>query len=140
MKLEVVLLRKKVQESNMNHSSSILNQIIESQRSVNDKSGLVYKAVVINECSSLGVKETGTEKKNEKGADKNSLVEKQEEKNQDQLFREGHMIVIRIRLMAIVFFVTIMDTRLHCVISFQERYLNIMVMRSPDMDMKKGQI
>ena len=30
LKSEVVLLRKKVQESNMNHSSSILNQIIES--------------------------------------------------------------------------------------------------------------
>ena len=76
LKSEVVLLRKKVQESNMNHSSSILNQIIESQRSVNDKSGLGYKAAVINDGSSSSLKETGAEKKNEKGVDENSMVEK----------------------------------------------------------------
>ena len=78
LKLEVVLLRKKVQESNMNQSSSILSQIIESQRSINDKSRLGYKAAVINDCPSSSVKETGTEKKNEKGADNNSVVEKQQ--------------------------------------------------------------
>ena len=44
----------------MIHSSSILNQIIESQRSVNDKFGLGYKVAVTNGCSSSGVKETGT--------------------------------------------------------------------------------
>ena len=32
LKLEVVLLRKKVQENNMNHSSQVLDQIIYSQR------------------------------------------------------------------------------------------------------------
>ena len=57
-------------------------------------------------------------------------------KNQDQLFRKGHMTGIRISLMAI-FFVAIMDTRLRFVLNFQEKYMNIMVMRSLDMDMEK---
>ena len=58
-------------------------------------------------------------------------------KNKDQLFRKEHMTGIRISLMAIVFFVTIMDTRLHFVLNLQEKYMNIMVMRSLDMDMEK---
>ena len=58
-------------------------------------------------------------------------------KNQDQLFRKEHMTGIRISLMAIVSFVTIMDTRLRFVLNFQEKYMNIMVMRSLDMDMEK---
>ena len=47
------------------------------------------------------------------------------------------MTGIRISLMAIVFFVTIMDTRLRFVLNLQEKYMNIMVMRSLDMDMEK---
>ena len=47
------------------------------------------------------------------------------------------MTGIRISFMAIVFFVTIMDTRLRFALNFQEKYMNIMGMRSLDMDMEK---
>ncbi len=73
LKLEVVSLRKKSQENNMNHSSQILSQIIDSQRSTNDKSGIGYKVVVTNVCSSLGVEKVGTEENNEKGAGKKTV-------------------------------------------------------------------
>ena len=119
----------------MNHSSSILNQLIESQRSVNDKSGIGYKAAVINDCSSSSVKETGTEKKNEKGADKNSVVEKQEEKSRPIVQRRTHDRYQN-KFNGYCFFVTIMDTRLHFVLNLQEKYMNIMVMRSLYMDME----
>ena len=58
-------------------------------------------------------------------------------KKQDQLFRKEHMTGIKISLMAIVSFVTIMDTRLRVALNFQEKYMNIMGMRSLDMDMEK---
>ena len=121
----------------MNHSSSILNQIIESQRSVNDKSGLGYKAAVINDGSSSSLKETGAEKKNEKGADKNSVVEKQEEKSRPIVQKRTHDGYQNKFNGYCFFFVTIMDTRLRFVLNFQEKYMNIMVMRSLDMDMEK---
>ena len=60
----------------MNHSSQILNQIIESHRSTNDKSGIGYKAVVTNACSSSGVEKAGTKRNNEKGADKKTVSER----------------------------------------------------------------
>ena len=44
LKVEIVLLRKKLQENSMNGSSKILNQIISNQRSTNDKTGIGYKA------------------------------------------------------------------------------------------------
>ena len=52
MKIEVVYLRKKLQESNMNSSSKILNQIISCQRSTNDKTGIGYKIETTNESTS----------------------------------------------------------------------------------------
>ena len=45
LELEVVLLRKKVQENNMNYSSQVLNQIICSQKSTYDKTGIGYKSL-----------------------------------------------------------------------------------------------
>ena len=43
LKIEFVSLRKMLQESNMNSSSKILNQIISCQRSTDDKIGIGYK-------------------------------------------------------------------------------------------------
>ena len=60
----------------MNHSSQILNQIIESHRSTNDKYGIGYKAAVTNACSSSGVEKTGTERNNEKSVDKKTKFER----------------------------------------------------------------
>ena len=65
------------------------------------------------------------------------MVEKHEEKSRPIVQRRTHDRYQN-KFNGYFFSVTIMDTRLHCVIIFQERYLNIMVMRSPDMDMKKG--
>jgi hypothetical protein len=48
LKLEVVLLRKKVQENNMNDSSQVLEQIICIQSSTYDKTGIGYKFEVTN--------------------------------------------------------------------------------------------
>ena len=42
LKIEVVSLRKLLQEINMNSSSKILNQIISCQISTNDKTGIGY--------------------------------------------------------------------------------------------------
>jgi chromosome segregation ATPase len=60
LKIEVVSLRKKVQENNMNHSSQVLDQIICSQRSTYDKTGIGYKSAVTNGCSSSSVEKAGT--------------------------------------------------------------------------------
>ena len=72
-KLEVVSLRKKSQENNINHNSQILNQIINSQRSTNDQSRISYKAAVTNVFSSSGFEKIGTEEKKEKGIDKKTV-------------------------------------------------------------------
>ena len=66
LKLEVVLLRKKVQENNMNHSSQVLDQIVCSQRSTYDKTGIGYKSKVTNTSSSLSFEKVGTKHTNEK--------------------------------------------------------------------------
>jgi len=42
LKLQVVSLRKKVQENNMDDSSRILKQIISNQRPTNDKTRISY--------------------------------------------------------------------------------------------------
>ena len=60
LKIEVVSLRKKVQENNMNQSSQVLDQIISSQRSTYDKTGISYKFAVTNGCSSSSVEKEGT--------------------------------------------------------------------------------
>ncbi len=66
LKLEVVLLRKKVQENNMNHSSQVLDQIISSQRSTHDKTGIGYKSEDTNASSSSSFEKTSSEHKDEK--------------------------------------------------------------------------
>jgi hypothetical protein len=66
LKLEVVLLRKQVQESNMNHSSQVLDQIICSQISTNDKTKIGYKSEVTNASSSSSFEKKGTKHTNEK--------------------------------------------------------------------------
>ena len=49
LEAEIVDLRKKVEKSNkFLNSSQILNEILESQRSTNDKSGLGYKKEATN--------------------------------------------------------------------------------------------
>ena len=59
LKSEIVLLRKKQQENNMNGSSKILNQIISNQRSTNDKTRIGYKAETSNPSTSNFFEETG---------------------------------------------------------------------------------
>jgi chromosome segregation ATPase len=66
LKLEVVLLRKKVQENNMNHSSQVSDQIICSQISTYDKIGIGYKSEVTNTSSSSSFEKAGTKHTNEK--------------------------------------------------------------------------
>jgi hypothetical protein len=79
LKIEVISLRKKVQENNMNHSSQALDQIISSQRSIYDKIGIGYKYVVTNGCSSSSVEKAGTEDNHEKITSKKMESERQEE-------------------------------------------------------------
>ena len=64
LKIEVVSVRKKVQENNMKGSSNILKQIISNQRPTNDKIGISYKYEVTNASTSTSTKKTGTNVKN----------------------------------------------------------------------------
>ena len=64
LKFEVVLVRKKVQENNMNGSSKILEQIISNQRSTNDKTGIGYKSEITKASTSTSTEKTGTNVKN----------------------------------------------------------------------------
>ena len=57
LKIEVVSLRKKLQESNMNSSSKILNQIISCQRSTNEMTGIGYETETTNANTSTNKKE-----------------------------------------------------------------------------------
>jgi hypothetical protein len=66
LKIEVVSLRNKVQENNMNHSSQVLDQISSSQRSTYDKTGIGYKSTTTNGCSSSSVEKAGAEDNHEK--------------------------------------------------------------------------
>jgi hypothetical protein len=66
LKMEVVSLRNKIQENNMNHSSQVLNQIICSQRSTYDKTRIGYKSAVTIGCSSSSVEKEGIEDNHEK--------------------------------------------------------------------------
>ena len=64
------------------------------------------------------------------------MVEKQEEKSRPIVQKRTHD-GYQNKFNGYFFFVTIMDTRLRFVLNFQEKYMNIMVMRSLDMDMEK---
>jgi hypothetical protein len=79
LKIEVVLLRNKVQENNMNQSSQVLDQIISSQRSTYDKTGIGYKSTITNGCCSSSVEKAGTEDNHEKITSKKMESERQEE-------------------------------------------------------------
>jgi hypothetical protein len=79
LKFEVVLLRKKVQENNMNHSSQVLDQIIYSQRSTYDKTRIGYKSKVTNTSSSSIFEKVGTKHTNEKNTYKQKGSENQED-------------------------------------------------------------
>jgi hypothetical protein len=79
LKIEVVSLRKKVQENNMNQSSQVLDQIISSQRSTYDKTGIGYKSAITNGCSSSSVEKEGIEDNHEKITSKKMESERQEE-------------------------------------------------------------
>ena len=52
LKIEVVYLRKKLQESNMNSSSKIVNQIISCQRYTNDNTRIWYATDTTNTSTS----------------------------------------------------------------------------------------
>ena len=64
LKIEVVSLREKLQESNMNSSSKIINQIISFQISTNDKNGIGYKSETTNASTSTNKTEIGYKSEN----------------------------------------------------------------------------
>jgi hypothetical protein len=90
LRMEVVSLRKKVQENNMNHSSQVLDQIISSQRSTYDKTGIGYKSTVTNGCSSSSVEKAGTEDNHEKITNKKMESERQEENQGSTMHRRSY--------------------------------------------------
>jgi len=74
----------------MNHSSQVLDQIICSQRSTYDKTGIGYKYVVTNGCSSSSVEKAGTEDNNEKITSKKIELERQEENQTSTIHRRSY--------------------------------------------------
>jgi hypothetical protein len=90
LRMEVVSLRKKVQENNMNHSSQVLDQIISSQRSTYDKIGICYKSAVTNGCSSSSVEKAGTKDNHEKITSKKMESERQEENQGSTVHRRSY--------------------------------------------------
>ena len=90
LKLEVVLLRKKVQENNMNHSSQVLDQIICSQRPTYDKTGIGYKSEVTNASSSSSFEKTSTEYTNEKNIYKQMGSKRKENNQASTLHRKSY--------------------------------------------------
>ena len=64
LKFEVVSVRNTVQENNMNGSSNILEQIISTQKTTNDKTGIGYKYEVTNASTSMSTEKVGTYVKN----------------------------------------------------------------------------
>jgi hypothetical protein len=90
LKFEVVLLRKKVQENNMNHSSQVLNQIICSQRSTYDKTGIGYKSEVTNTRSSSSLEKVGTKHTNEKNTYNQKGSEKKEDNQASTVHRNNY--------------------------------------------------
>jgi hypothetical protein len=90
LKFEVVLLRKKVQENNMNHSSQVLNQIIYSQRSTYDKTVIGYKSEVTNTSSSSSLEKSSTKHTNEKNTYKQKGSEKQEDNQASTVHRKNY--------------------------------------------------
>ena len=64
LKFEVVSIRKKVQENNMNSSSKILEHIISNQRPTNDKTGIGYKYQITKQSTSTSTEKPGTDVKN----------------------------------------------------------------------------
>jgi hypothetical protein len=89
LKFEVVLLRKKVQENKMNHSSQVLDQIICSQRTTYDKTGIGYKSEVTNTSSSSSFEKEGTKHTNEKNTYKQKGSEKQEDNQASIVHRKS---------------------------------------------------
>ena len=90
LKFEVVSLRKKVQENNMNHSSQVLDQIISSQRSTYDNTGIGYKSAVTNGCSSSSVEKAGTKDDHEKITSKKMESERKEENQGSIVHRRSY--------------------------------------------------
>jgi hypothetical protein len=90
LKIEVVSLRNKVQENNMNHSSQVLYKIISSQRSTYDKTGIGYKFAVTNGCSSSSIEKAGTEDNDEKITSKKMESERQEENQGSTVHRRSY--------------------------------------------------
>jgi hypothetical protein len=90
LKIEVVSLRKKVQENNMNHSSQVLNQIICSKKSTYDKTGIGYKSAVADGCSSSIVEKAGIEDNHEKITSKKIESERQEENRASTVHRKSY--------------------------------------------------
>jgi hypothetical protein len=90
LKFEVVLLRKKVQENNMNHSSQVLDQIICSQRSTYDKTGIGYMSEVTNTSCSSSLEKEGAKHTNEKNTYKQKGSEKQEDNQASTVHRKNY--------------------------------------------------
>jgi hypothetical protein len=90
LKIEVVSLRKKVQENNMNQSSQVLDQIISNQRSTYDKTRIGYKSAVTNGCYSSSVEKAGTEDNHEKITSKKMELERQEETQGSTVHRRSY--------------------------------------------------
>ena len=100
LEYEVVDLRKKVEKSNkFLNSSLILNEILESQRSPNDKSGLGYKKEATHaEARSSKKHEVKDEEKvasQPSTKDKESFKRTKQERHQEATFspqKKGHQI------------------------------------------------
>jgi hypothetical protein len=90
LKLEVVLLRKKVQENNINDTSQVLDQNICSQRSTYDKTGIGYKYEVTNASSSSSFEKEGTKHTNEKSFYKQKGLEKKEDNQASTVHRKSY--------------------------------------------------
>jgi len=74
----------------MNHSSQVLNQIICSQRSTYDKTGIGYKSKVTNTRSSSSLEKAGTKHTNEKNTYKQKGLEKQEDNQASTVHRKNY--------------------------------------------------
>jgi hypothetical protein len=90
LKFEVVSLRKKVQENNMNQISQVLDQIICSQRSTYDKIGIGYNSAVTNGCSSSSVEKVGTKDNHKKITSKKIESERQEENKASTMHKRSY--------------------------------------------------
>jgi hypothetical protein len=103
----------------MNHSSQVLNQIICSQRSTYDKTGIGYKSEVTNTRSSSSL-----EKKVQNIQMRKTHTSKRDQKSKKiirlQQCIEKIMAVIKTGLKVTVYFVISMDTKQLSLMFFQE--------------------